>query len=783
MSGPGSFLDELKRRKVVRAGIVYAAGVFAVLQVADIVTAPLGLPAWTMRALVWAAMIGFPVVAVVAWARDLPGRAESAGAAARWLPARTVAAAVGLVAVGLIGGWLLRNVAVRGGGDDGTITAAPVDADVIAVAPFAVLGGPELAYLSDGIANLLATSLDGTAGLRTVNAHALLAYRASVALAPIGPEEGERLAAHFGAGLYVVGSIVASGDSLRIEASLFDRTRAGSAPVSASVVGTADELFGAVDGLATRLIAERVAATGSQQTTRVAALTTSSPEALRAWLEGERLFRAGSYLPAIEAFRAAIAADTAFALAYYRLSMTEERLAWAEASRVSAEAAYRHSARLSPRNRQFLEAVVALRRGSTSQAEQMLRAHVRQYPDDAEAWYQLGEVLFHGEPLRGGSLTAAKEPLESALRYDPGDLGALYHRVRIAVREQDAVQLDSLTTRFYALSPAGDRTLELRALQAAGTRDTVAAAAVLEEMKRSPDTFLPIALWSLATFGGDPPGAALVGLLMTGTDRPATVRGAGHVQRAFLALAQGRYGDGIAELDAAERAGDPDVEAVRAWFAALPFVPADIASRASALRRLAAWRGAPTAASPLPSSFFSAHNGVHPILRTYLLGLLALRSGDALPARSAIATLEATRGLANAESLARQLATGLRAFSSLAAGDEAAARAELEALRIEGWYELTFVSPFFAGALERFTLAELLLRAGRADEALGWYRGLAENTVGELVFLGPCLVRIASIQRAAGRIVEADQAQSAFDALWRNADAQFREHLLTTWSR
>ncbi|MCI0436632.1 MAG: hypothetical protein L0271_23790 [Gemmatimonadetes bacterium] len=774
------FLDELKRRKVVRAGILYAAGVFAVLQVADIVAGPLGLPAWTMPTLVWAGILGFPVVAVIAWARDWPGRAESAIPATRWLPARTLLAAVSLVAVGLIGGWLLRNIA-RGRAEDSA--PASSDGDVIAVAPFTVMGGTELAYLSDGMASLLSPSLDGTAGLRTINAHALLAYRANAAPASIGPAEGEQLAAHFGAGLYVVGSIVASGDSLRIEATLFDRTRTAAAPVSASTVGTADDLFDAVDRLATRLVAERTAVTGSQQTTRVAALATSSAPALRAWLEGERRFRAGSYLPAIEAFRTAIAADTTFALAYYRLSMTEERLAWAEASRISAEAAYRHSARLSPRNRQFLEAVVALRRGSTTLAEQMLRAHVRQYPDDAEAWYQLGEVLFHGEPLRGGSMTAAKAPLESALRNDPGDLGALYHRVRIAVREDDAVQLDSLTSRFYALSPGGERTLELRALQAAGTRDAAAAALVLEEMRRSPDTFLPIALWSVATFGGDPRGAEAIGRLMTGDDRPATVRGAGHVQLAYLALTRGRYGDAIAQLDAAERFGDPDVEAVRAWFAALPFLPAAEASPAAARQRLLAWSGAASAGSPLPSSFFSAHNGVQPILRTYLLGLLSLRSGDQPSARSAGAALEATRGLANAESLARQLATGGSALSSEAAGDDAAALAQLTALRIEGWYELTFVSPFFAGALERFTLTELLYRAGRAEEALGWYEGLAENTVGELVFLGPGLLRIESIHRAAGRIAEADGARRRFETLWQDADPALRQHVLTVWSR
>ena len=73
-------------------------------------------------------------------------------------------------------------------------------------------------------------------------------------------------------------------------------------------------------------------------------------------------------------------------------------------------------------------------------------------------------------------------------------------------------------------------------------------------------------------------------------------------------------------------------------------------------------------------------------------------------------------------------------------GRSDSALADLEALRIEGWYELTFVSPFYSGAMERFTRAELLREKGRGEEALGWYRGLGQNTTQELVFLGPAML-------------------------------------------
>ena len=108
---------------------------------------------------------------------------------------------------------------------------------------------------------------------------------------------------------------------------------------------------------------------------------------------------------------------------------------------------------------------------------------------------------------------------------------------------------------------------------------------------------------------------------------------------------------------------------------------------------------------------------------------------------------------------------------------------ELDSLRIESWYELTFVSPFYSGALERFTLAELLTANGRAEEALGWYVGLGENTIAELVFLGPTLLRRAAILATQGREGEARELITRFDHLWRNADPDLRSWVQATFGR
>ncbi len=480
-----------------------------------------------------------------------------------WWSRRRIAGLVGAVVILVAVALGIRRL-TGPAGDTGS-------ANVLAVLPFTVRGSPDFDYLGEGLVALLSASLDGAAGLRSVNPHALLGFvsreRPAVTL-----ERARGVAEHFQAGLFVVGDVLEVQGKLRLSASLFDRKQGDTPLAEATVDGEPGDVLALVDLLATRLAADR-SAEGGARLTRTAAVTTSSLPALKAYLAGEQAYRAGQYVTAVGRFQEAVAADTTFALAFYRLSTAQERLAWAEASRRSVELAFRHSGRLSVHDRRLLEAVLAMRRGRSGDAEQQLRAIVQAYPDDAEAWFQLGEVLFHGNPLRGVSMTAAREPFFRALFFDPGDLGALYHLVRIAAREGNRSELDSLAARFYKLSPAGDRTLELRALQAYTTDDSAGVDSVIAEFGRAPDGILPIAVWSIAVFAQNIRGAARIAGLLTEPGRPRDVRAQGHVLLAHLELARGRRSAAWKELAAAGQLSSAERPLVDAWFRALPFVP------------------------------------------------------------------------------------------------------------------------------------------------------------------------------------------------------------------
>jgi tetratricopeptide (TPR) repeat protein len=282
-------------------------------------------------------------------------------------------------------------------------------------------------------------------------------------------------------------------------------------------------------------------------------------------------------------------------------------------------------------------------------------------------------------------------------------------------------------------------------------------------------------MWSIAVFAQSIPSADRMARLMTEPARPRDVRAQGHVELAYLALARGRLAAARSELGAATVLRSVESPIVDAWFSALPFIPMTPAELDAARGRLARWDARDTTnESTHPSAFFSGHNGLRSILKTYVLGLLDARRGDPAAARAQVAELEAAGSVPGAPPLARELAQGLRAQADLASGNPDSALAALEALRIEGWYELTFVSQFSGGVLERFTRADLLQARGRSEQALNWYGSIGKNATPELVFLGPATLAEARILRKLGRLKEAVRRYDEFLDLWRDSDPIFK---------
>ena len=96
--------------------------------------------------------------------------------------------------------------------------SAPPQPLVVAILPFTVYGDPALAYLSEGMVDLLATALDGAGGMRPLDPATPLAWlpRADPQAGPLPAPVMSR----FGARAVIHGGLIAGGGRLRFTATM-----------------------------------------------------------------------------------------------------------------------------------------------------------------------------------------------------------------------------------------------------------------------------------------------------------------------------------------------------------------------------------------------------------------------------------------------------------------------------------------------------------------------------------------------------------------------------------
>jgi DNA-binding SARP family transcriptional activator len=640
------------------------------------------------------------------------------------------------------------------------------DSRLVAICPFVVRGGAGLTFLSEGMVDLLATKLDGAGDLRVVEPRLVLSG-AGGAPGDWNIARGQWLAGRAGAGSFVLGSVVEVAGRLEATAALHGADGDLLVRVEGRATGET-ELFELVDELARGLLAGRLATTGDHLAS-LAARTTESLPALKAWLDGERVFRLARHLEAADAFRRATDADPSFALAWYRLAGALAASALIEPARDASRQAHRHRERLSEHDRSLLEAQHAWITGLGAEAERRYAALVTAWPESLEGWFLLGDVQVHSNPYRGRSAARAREAFERALALDPEHLGAVLQLARIAAMEHRGEDLDRLVDRALALSPTGDQAIGLRSLRAWALDRTAEQAELTGGLAAARGLTIARAFSDVALYGGDLARAERLGRDLFASARSEEFRAFGHVTLAHLALARGRVVEAFDRLREAEKQDPAWAMETRGLFAALPFVALTREQRTQIRDELARWDPASArVAVAIPLAF---HNELHALLRAFLLGLLAVRVGDLDAAVLDAETLAELPVPAGAEALLQHLGRTLGAELLRARGAPLEALAVLEQGRLDVWFQYAVASPFFAGTYERFLRADLLAEAGRFPEALGWWGAIAERTPFELPFLAPALQRESETWQRLGDDERARICAERARALWGDGPA------------
>ena len=338
-----NFFAELKRRNVYKVAVAYAVVAWLLIQGASIVLPTFEAPAWTMKVLLAALAIGFPIAVVLAWAFEITPegikRADEVRPnesithkTGRKLLALTVVLAV--IAAALLGFQVMSRSATQRRGVHGDETAGktaaspsagapPIAEKSIAVLPFENLSDDKTnGYFADGIQDEILTRLSKIAALKVISRSSTQKYKSA-------PENLREVGKQLGVANLLEGSVQKINNAVHVNVQLI-RAATDEHLWAESFNRKLDDVFGVEAEVATS-IAEQLNAqlTGTEQK----ALTdkpTQNAAAYDAYLRGLSIehnsYGYDASTQAERIYAQAVELDPNFAVAWGRLSIIRSLL-------------------------------------------------------------------------------------------------------------------------------------------------------------------------------------------------------------------------------------------------------------------------------------------------------------------------------------------------------------------------------------------------------------------------------------------------------------------------
>lgn len=319
-------------------------------------------------------------------------------------------------------------------------------------------GSEELSWLQTGLPEILQTDLAQNQSVTIINRDRVVQCLEDGSSHPGFGHDHEdclRAANYLGAKHAISGAFYKIGDQIRIDARL-EELATGKLVIAEKVVGT--DPFSLVDSL-TDKIAASLNLDNKGESTQIANLTSSSPEAYRIYLKAVEKFDLEFYDEAIAGFKEAIEIDTGFALPYMRIGMAHVFDGRAQEGSYWFMEARKYEDRLPVKDRQLLDVYTEIWLNKQfNEAMIKMESLVMNYPDDKET-RTINALLinfFERDTVR------AFAQLDTALMLDPKYMLALsqystmYNELDIF---DEAIRYANLTKDYYPDSPLPNLTL------------------------------------------------------------------------------------------------------------------------------------------------------------------------------------------------------------------------------------------------------------------------------------------------------------------------------------
>jgi TolB-like protein/Flp pilus assembly protein TadD len=310
-----SLFAELKRRNVFRAAILYVGAVWALAQGISQLGPSVGLPEWTTRWFLVAAVVGFPLWVAFAWFFEFTpeGLKRERDVAPEDSITRHTGRKLDFIIIGVMAVAIVLLVTDRFVLHHGVNEEAAVPEQSIAVLPFVDMSqGKDQEYFSDGISEELLNLLAKITQLHVAARTSSFAFKGQNIEIP-------EIARRLHVANVLEGSIRKAGDQVRITAQLI-RAADGYHVWSETWDRKLDDIFKIQDEIAGEVVKRlKVTLLGDAPKSR-----TTDPQAYALYLQARevgRQFTAEAFAKSDALYRQVLAIDPHYAPAWWSLSI------------------------------------------------------------------------------------------------------------------------------------------------------------------------------------------------------------------------------------------------------------------------------------------------------------------------------------------------------------------------------------------------------------------------------------------------------------------------------
>jgi TolB-like protein/tetratricopeptide (TPR) repeat protein len=316
----------------------------------------------------------------------------------------------------------------------------------IAVLPFLSAGADTgLTRLGRDLAATISASLDGIEGIETAD-------RISIATAVnerhgLSAAEGAALARRLGASSFVRGTLVRSGNNVRLDLGLYKTD--GLAPLAEGIAVTADQDdIGSLADSASFGLLRHIWRRGEPIAPSLGTSTTHSITALRAFLQGERELGANRWNEAAVAFQSAIAADSTFWLAYFRYALAR----WWSGETAEPEIlkGLRLHRQVLPERERLLAEAFLDSTATPAQRIGLFQVATQRFFTYWPAWFLYADALFHSGPEVGRDWTESLQAFRQVVALNPKLVPAWEH-IFLLTLEKDQAEASNSWARLISL--------------------------------------------------------------------------------------------------------------------------------------------------------------------------------------------------------------------------------------------------------------------------------------------------------------------------------------------